>query len=86
MLFHAITTETHHGVEGSMSCDIQTRHAYEVRVLLPAGVTIGNMERYIRSAIQTMCGSLAPDDPLFDLNKKRVKVVYKGICPNGIPS
>jgi hypothetical protein len=66
-----------------MSCNIQTKHAFEVRVLLPEGVTIGQMESYIRESVQSMCGCLSPDDPLFDLNKKKVKVVYKGQVPNG---
>jgi hypothetical protein len=66
-----------------MSSSLKTKHAYEVRVALPEGATIGNMEAYIRNALKAECGNLSPDDPLFNLNRNKIKVVYKGQCPNG---
>jgi hypothetical protein len=51
---------------------------FEVRVNLPDGVTSSQMKQYILESVQSMCGCLSPDDPLFELDRKNVKVVSLG--------
>jgi hypothetical protein len=40
----------------------------------PPGVSAERLRRYVKDAVQTMCKAAQPDDPLFDLKARTVKV------------
>jgi hypothetical protein len=47
---------------------------FVVTLRLPDGVSQEDMCRYIRESVQSWKGSYHPEDPLFSLNPKSVKV------------
>ena len=46
-----------------------------VRLKLPVGATKRDAERYVRDSVQSWKGGMSPDDPMFDLDYKTVKVI-----------
>lgn len=48
---------------------------FVVRLAVPEGVTIREMQAYVQAAVKSWRGGLCPDDdPLFDLDSDKVKV------------
>lgn len=47
---------------------------FRVKIAIPEGVSVVEMKEYIRESVSSWAGSLHPDEPLFDLNRKSVKV------------
>lgn len=47
---------------------------FEVQVEMPRGVDLLRMKEYIEESVQSNVGMLHPDDPLFHLERKKVKV------------
>jgi hypothetical protein len=47
---------------------------YTITVELPEGVSPEGMRLYIEEAVQVWCGRTSPDDPIFQLDRKKVKV------------
>jgi hypothetical protein len=50
------------------------KKSFTVSVEMPEGVTVLDMQRYIREAVQYWKGGLHPDDPLFELDYRKVFV------------
>jgi hypothetical protein len=49
---------------------------FNVRILLPEGVGVDQMRKYITDSIRVMCGSLSTDDPMFWLDREEVRVKH----------
>ena len=50
---------------------------FVVTLEMPEGVTISEMKEYINEAVALWCKSYNPQEPLFDLNRNKVKVTSK---------
>ncbi|MEA1999807.1 MAG: hypothetical protein U9N61_10880 [Euryarchaeota archaeon] len=50
-----------------------------VTVTLPTNVSIQRMRRCIEEAVQTMGGCKDPEDPLFELQHRHVRVQMLGV-------
>jgi len=47
---------------------------FEVTVEIPAGVTVREMEGYIREAVQCWVGHMDPEEPIWAIDKDKVRV------------
>ena len=52
------------------------KRQFIVEVEMPEDVTITEMSNYIHGAVGCECGSLHPDNPLFDLDRDSIKVQH----------
>src|SRR5687768_7752390 len=50
------------------------RREFTVSVEIPKGCSVGHVADYIRQAVRCWCGSKDPEDPIFDLNRKSIRV------------
>lgn len=59
------------GVQGNMNKP--QRRAFVVVLDVPEGAKISDLRAYVEDAVATWCGSLAPDDPIFELDGDTVR-------------
>lgn len=50
---------------------------------IPEGATVTGMKEYIKEAISAWKGGLPPEDPIFDLNREKIKVEFELNTPRG---
>lgn len=50
------------------------RVGFRVSLDVPPGCTPAGLRRYVLDAVRTWCKSFSPDDPVFDLNARTVRV------------
>ena len=51
------------------------RRMFMVQVEMPEGATVEDMRAYIWDAVATWKGQLHPDEPIFDLDSDKVRVL-----------
>lgn len=50
------------------------KEIYEVKIVVPEGVSLSFMRDYIHEAVGTWCKGMNPDLPIFDLDREKITV------------
>lgn len=56
-----------------------TKANFLVTVVLPEGVSIQRMREYIDDSVKTMKGCKDPEDPLYELQHRHIRVQMLGV-------
>ena len=52
---------------------------FEVSLELPSGASRAEIREYILEQVMAGCGGLHPEDPIFHLDRKSVRVIVRGL-------